>query len=233
MNDCTALDNRQLATALTEEDVLKADLGEEHARMAFDICARLASEHVGLEDIAAEIIGGEGEAAARKFYRWRVRSDTLARIYARACISRTHVLAHRAYDIVDKEPCPQKARVKLDAIKWACAKFNRAEFGDDPVTVQGVGGGAIQHEHTHTGSRELLDQLAKIVAKRRALIEQREGIEDAQVIDAQAVEVAREKREPSSTPGGPAEDETKAGVSAPPTPTPASRTKAQRRKSRK
>lgn len=46
--------------------------------------------------------------------------------------SRAHVIANQVPDVIDSEPDAHKARVEFDAIKWLAAKFNRADFGDDP-----------------------------------------------------------------------------------------------------
>src|SRR5690606_12206003 len=121
----------------------------------------LAAEAKGLHDIAGEITGKNGSNAARQFYRWRVRSAALSRIYARAMASRAHVIAQRAWQEIEDEPDAQKARVKLDAIKWLAAKFNRAEFGDEPT------GASVNVTINDEAGAAVLDELRQRLARKR------------------------------------------------------------------
>ncbi len=150
------------AKARSDEQQTIDELGPTNAPIALAICDALGSDTEGLEHIAAREMGKEpnqGPAAARTFYKWRVRSAALGRIYARACQSRSHVIAHKLFDVVETETCPHKARVKMDAIKWLAAKFNRAEFGDD-VQVSG----SVEHNVNHGG--EALAIIEQRLAKR-------------------------------------------------------------------
>lgn len=123
--------------ARTDADIVLEELGEQNGRMALDVCDRIACEPLGLEAIAGDVCGMEdGASAARKFYRWRMRSSALRRMYAHACASRAHVLVNRMMDVIEAEPDPHRARVKMDALKWMAGKLNRADFGDEPQ--QGV-----------------------------------------------------------------------------------------------
>jgi len=150
------------ASTRTAEQEVADDIGPANAVVALAICDELAGKTEGLEHIAARCMGKEpdkGPNAARVFYQWRNRSAALSRIYARACASRSHVIAHQVMDVIEHEPDGVKARVKLDAIKWLAAKFNRAEFGDD-IQVNGN----VQHEVHHSG--DVLATIEQRLAKR-------------------------------------------------------------------
>ena len=153
----------------SDEEVVLQELGEENGRTALTICDRLASEAEGLTVICCQVRGwGEGgdldraRDAARQFYRWRIRSAALSRIYARAMQSRSHVIAHRLLEEIDSEPDPHMARVKMDAMKWLAAKFNRADFGDEPT---------LQVHNTinnnDTGAAAVLEELRQRLARKR------------------------------------------------------------------
>jgi hypothetical protein len=123
----------------SDADLVLDELGEDNGRIALTICDRLGSESLSLMRIAAEVRGwGDGtdyqrnKEAARQFYRWRVRSSALSRLYVRAMQSRAHVMAQELIDIVDSEPDAHRARVRFEARKWAISRFNRADFGDEP-----------------------------------------------------------------------------------------------------
>jgi terminase small subunit-like protein len=184
-------DKPQDARQLTPDELVKHELGEADGTVAMAIIDRMACESLTIEQIAGEVMGyvtgeeGENEtkeqkarkrAALHRFYRWRLRSQTLARLYARARESRADVIADEVIHIADTEPDPHKARVRMDARRWYAGKCNRGMYGDD-VEVRG----SVQHDHTHDASAHMLDAISQRVAKRRqALL----------------------KREPSSTPGG-------------------------------
>ncbi|MEO0943209.1 MAG: hypothetical protein AAFY06_00005, partial [Pseudomonadota bacterium] len=102
-------------TVITDEvQRLIDDLGRDKAAAALAICEELGSNAEGLEAIAADILGKDREnpaqakAAARNFYVWRMRSESLSRIYARAMASRAHVLAHTTQAMIDAEENPLK-----------------------------------------------------------------------------------------------------------------------------
>lgn len=156
--------------AKTDEQCLLEELGEENARIALLICERLGSEDRGLKDIAHEVTGKDAEAAARLFYTWRVRSPSLFRIYARACLSRSHVIAHAMLDEIRSEPDPHRARVLMDARKWLAAKFNRTEFGDEPQQA-----GAVSVTINNDGGTQVLDEIRQRLDRKRKQLKAIEG----------------------------------------------------------
>jgi hypothetical protein len=78
-------------------------------------------------------------------------------------------MVHRMMDMIDAEPDPHMARVKMDAIKWMAGKLNRADFGDEPqqgvsVTINNDGG---------SNALQVLQE--RISRKRAALKSERSG----------------------------------------------------------
>jgi hypothetical protein len=162
------LPSSQAPRPRSDEECVLEELGEEDGQIALTICERLATEPTGLTTIACQVRGwGDGKDldrardAARQFYRWRTRSPTLSRIYARAMQSRAHVIAHMAWEEIESEPDPHMARVKLDAIKWLSAKFNRADFGDEPTQP------GVQVTINNDAGSNALDEIRQRLARKR------------------------------------------------------------------
>jgi len=154
----------------SDEQLVHDELGQD-AEYALVICDRLAADVQGLETVAEQVTNTNGHAAACRFYRWRIRSAALARIYARAMQSRSHVIANRLLDEVNNEPDPHKARVKMDAMKWLAAKFNRADFGDDPHQS-----GVNVVINNNDGASALDEIRSRLARKRQALTIDSPGI---------------------------------------------------------
>lgn len=154
----------------SDEECLREEIGEEKANTAIKICEQLSCNLSSIYDIAAEITGKNGKTAARDFYCWRIRSAALSRIYARACASRAHVMAHSIYDEVMAEPDPVKARVIMDTRKWQAARFNRTEFGDDPPQP----GVNVTINNNDMGT-QVLDEIRQRLARKRKQMKALEG----------------------------------------------------------
>lgn len=131
-----------------DEDNVLHDLGEQDGRMAIAICERIAIEIQAVGVIAAEIVGRDAHAASCQFHRWKVRSKSLASLYARARESRADLMAGEVVDLAyapfaATTPLEMRAevearRLKMDALKWAAGKFARNLYGDDPPPTSPV-----------------------------------------------------------------------------------------------
>jgi hypothetical protein len=69
-------------------------------------------------------------------YLWFAKYPTFMDMYTRAREERGDLYADEIVDIADTESDPNKARVRIDARKWAAAKLNQKSYGDK-VTVDG------------------------------------------------------------------------------------------------
>lgn len=125
-----------------------------------------------MEVIAARIAGGEsvrricdepGMPDRRLINRWIIEDESLRKPYLDACRARTFMHAEEVIEIADTEPDPAVARVRMDARRWYCAKFNRVDFGDR-VTQEHVGkdGGPIEQKTTVVDEREVRDIVDRI-----------------------------------------------------------------------
>lgn len=123
------------AKAKSPEEMVADELGEEDANLALSILDEMAVTEKAVADIAAQIIGSNRDAAERMFHRWKVRSPTLCLLYTHARRSRADVMFDRTLEVVEAEPDPHKAKVLLDARKWATGRLNRLLYGDDPQVV--------------------------------------------------------------------------------------------------
>lgn len=121
-----------------------------------------------MKAVCERIAGGESVRAIcadanmpdrRQINRWIGEDETLRKQYWDACRARTYFHAEEVIEIADTEPDPAVARVRIDARRWYCAKFNRVDFGDK-VTQEhtGPGGGPVQVQHLTD------EQLAAIAA---------------------------------------------------------------------
>lgn len=171
------------------ESVLAQELGEENAKIALDILDMLATQARNLETISAEAFGkakaqdrpSTPEAAAQRFRRWKVRSQTLSLLYTRARESRADLLADEILDIVD-EPLTgmtaleaknevERRKLRASARQWAAGKFNRLLYGDDP------GPAPVPVTQDDQTAAVLLGALAQRLARRASAIKEREQVE--------------------------------------------------------
>lgn len=111
----------------------------------------------------------KGCLSERTFHRVKTRSREAWQLYTRARATRADHRFDNLSARLEKIKDPQKARVILEAEKWTIGKMNRGLYGDDPVTIQGVNGGPIQMQHTHTNTA--LDEIRKRLDRKRKAIE--------------------------------------------------------------
>jgi hypothetical protein len=71
-------------------------------------------------------------------YLWLAAHREFSDMYARAREQRADLIADEIIAIADNEADPNRARVKIDARKWAAAKLNPKRYSDR-VTHQGDG----------------------------------------------------------------------------------------------
>lgn len=101
----------------------------EFSQELFDkICARLASG--GDENSLRKICEEVGMPDRGTFTRWSKQTPELLAQYDKAFLDRRDTYFDEMIDIADTEPDPQRARVRIDARKWAWARQDRARFGD-------------------------------------------------------------------------------------------------------
>jgi len=63
-------------------------------------------------------------------YNWLLIHGEFADMYTRACEIRREIKFESLTDMIDQEENPQKARLKLDAIKWQLSKEEPRKYGD-------------------------------------------------------------------------------------------------------
>jgi len=77
-----------------------------------------------------EICDMDGMPARLTLYRWMREYPDFGNAYVRAREERADLLAEEVLTIADTETDPNKARVRVDARKWAAAKLNPKNYGD-------------------------------------------------------------------------------------------------------
>jgi hypothetical protein len=131
----------------------------EFSQALFDaICARIALG-ASLRSICAE----DGMPDRKTFNGWRQRTEALQAQYDQACLDREDHYFEQIIDIADECRIGEKrvtkangdvevteidmverARVQIDARKWALARMNRKKYGDKVETeLVGKNGGPI------------------------------------------------------------------------------------------
>ncbi|NSX05077.1 hypothetical protein [Cupriavidus gilardii] len=115
------------------------------------VCERIA----GGESVR-QICEGSDLPDRKQINRWIASDEGLRKLYLEACHARTYFHAEEVIEIADTEPDPAVARVRMDARRWHCAKFNRVDFGEK-VTQEHVGkdGGPIEQKTTVVDEREV------------------------------------------------------------------------------
>jgi hypothetical protein len=99
--------------------------------MAAEICARITSrDETGNVRPLKDVCKDPGMPKERTVYQWLARYDEFSQMYARAREERGDMIADEVIEISDREPDPAKARVRIDARKWAAAKLNAKRYGD-------------------------------------------------------------------------------------------------------
>lgn len=78
-------------------------------------------------------------------------SDVLTKLHAQSRIEYARYQVQRMHDIADTEPDVQRARLKVDVIKWEAARVLPKEFGDKVTQeITGADGGPLQTNLTVT-----------------------------------------------------------------------------------
>lgn len=93
-----------------------------------EICNRLASG--GDENSLRRICQEDGMPHKDTFKDWSRRTPALAAQYEKAMLDRRDTYFDEMIEIADTEPDPQKAKVRIDARKWAWARQDPKRFGD-------------------------------------------------------------------------------------------------------
>jgi Bacteriophage Sf6, terminase small subunit-like len=104
----------------------------------------------------------------RTFHRVKNRSREAWNLYVRARASGADERFDNLLERLDGISDSHRARVMLDAEKWVISKMNRGLYGDDPVTLQGPGGGPVQVESTRSPALEEI--MRRLERKRAALL---------------------------------------------------------------
>jgi hypothetical protein len=102
------------------------------------ICWRIA-EGESLRQVCA----GDDMPGRRTVMEWLEARPEFQAQYARAHERQAEHLAAEIIEIADTEPDPHKAKVRVDARKWAASKLLPRKYGDR-VELTGRDGGAIQ-----------------------------------------------------------------------------------------
>jgi hypothetical protein len=63
-------------------------------------------------------------------YRWRKDYTEFGEAYLLAQEEHVDAVVDEAREIVDSEPDPQRARVRVDYRKWLASRLNRDKYGD-------------------------------------------------------------------------------------------------------
>lgn len=71
-----------------------------------------------------------GRPRTSTFLEWMRDDELLAEQYARAREDQADYIAGEVLEIADTEPDPNKARVRIDARKWAAGKLKPKVYGD-------------------------------------------------------------------------------------------------------
>jgi hypothetical protein len=75
-------------------------------------------------------------------------SESLTQLHAQARIEYARYQVQRMHDIAETEQDVNRAKLKIDVIKWESARVLPKEFGDRIQTEHtGANGGAIEHKH--------------------------------------------------------------------------------------
>jgi len=101
-----------------------------HVEIAEEICRLLTARKIdgspyALKDVC-EAIG----IAESTVYYWKSKHPEFLELYERARLDRAEMMAEDVLRVVDTDPDPASARVKMDARKWYAAKLNPKQWGD-------------------------------------------------------------------------------------------------------
>lgn len=99
---------------------------EQKARAQEHICIELASGR-SLKNILDK---DDGMPSRQTVYQWLMQDSTFADNYTRAREAQADFFADEITDIADTEEDANKARVRIDARKWAAGKLKPKVYGD-------------------------------------------------------------------------------------------------------
>ncbi len=105
-------------------------------------------------------------------YRWRSDYPDFGDAYLLALEEHVDALVDEAGEIVDSEPDPQRARVRVDYRKWLASRLNRDKYGDKLD---------VRHNHTLDVTpallegtkrmKEVVDVSGEVVTPKNELVE--------------------------------------------------------------
>ena len=98
-----------------------------------DLAAQIC-EHVADGLALKEVCMLDGMPSRSTAYKWLSESEAFSDMYARAREERADMIADEIVTIADREPDPNKARVRIDARKWWAAKIAPKKYGDKIVS---------------------------------------------------------------------------------------------------
>lgn len=134
------------------------------------LCELLCSRDEGqLDDLGRKPFYSVRSACAElgiseaTIYRWLHRHPDFCEQYTRAREARAHLLAEETIEVVELEPDPAKARVRMDVRKWYAGKLAPKVWGDKTV-LSGDPDNPQKHEHEHKGTVHL-DALTSSLAR--------------------------------------------------------------------
>lgn len=91
-----------------------------------ELICRLIAEGEGITHVCAR----EGMPSPGTVYRWLEANEEFRQAYARARDQQADRFADEIVRIADEEEDPNRAKVRIDARKWAAAKLAPKKYGD-------------------------------------------------------------------------------------------------------
>jgi hypothetical protein len=128
-----------------------------------------------VDEICLEIANGmslraacepEGRPTPATFLEWMQVDIELAKQYARAREDQADFYADEVVEISDTEEDPNRARVRIDARKWAAGKRKPKVYGDKILNeITGKDGEAIEVRDPTADARRVAFMLARAATK--------------------------------------------------------------------
>jgi hypothetical protein len=118
--------------------------------VAAAICDRIA-----LGEQVVKICADPDMPGRTTVYQWLGTNEEFAIMYTRAREQRAELYAEEIVDIADNDRDYNKARVRIDARKWAAAKLNQKVYGDK-ITVDGTVKGGVDDKQLESRLAVLL-----------------------------------------------------------------------------
>ena len=106
-----------------------------------------------VDEVCERLAGGESMSAICKdehipsittLFKWMRENESFATEYARAREAQAEGYVDKILEITETEPDVQRARLKVDVIKWHASKMKPKKYGDK-ITQEhtGADGGAV------------------------------------------------------------------------------------------